>query len=148
MPDNPLGILGYLAGKMHANDQGGLLSSVTGNAPRPFARGEYMDNPDGSWSSEMTYTVNDPRYGVNPDFNGGRPTVLPGLWIKDGKPYHATEDEAMQMAIASGLHFPSYPNATQAEDVANAREAGWQNIPRQNASMGAPLFLPPLPRKR
>jgi hypothetical protein len=105
-----------------------------------------MNNPDGSWSSEMTYTVNNPAYGpVNPDFNGGKPTVIPGLWIKDGKPYHATEDEAMQFANQGGYHFPAYSNAAQADDVANAREAAWQNVPRERASMAAPLFV--LPKK-
>jgi hypothetical protein len=104
-----------------------------------------MDNPNGSWSSEMTYTLQDP------SLNAGRPTLVPGLWIKDGKPYHATEDEAARMALASALRWPSYQNMQQAEDVSNARENGWQTTPREQAARAAPLFLPPLlavPRKK
>lgn len=143
MPDNPLGLFGYLAGQLHTNPQGGILGqAIPQGAARPFARGEYMDNPNGSWSSEMTYTLQDPT------LNAGRPTLVPGLWLKDGKPYHATEDEAAQMAIQSLLRWPSYSSLPQAEEVSSAREAGWQTTPRQQAGRAAPLFLPPLPRTR
>lgn len=136
MADSPLGLFGRLPGILHLDPRS--APQVPQGAARPFGRGEYMDNPNGSWSSEMTYTLQDP------SLNAGRPTLVPGLWLKDGQPYHATEDEAAQMALQSGLHWPSYSTLPQAEDVSNARESGWQATPRQQAARAAPLFLPPL----
>lgn len=126
----PLTQMGFLPGTVHLNAPAGGV--------RPFGRGEYMDNPDGSWSSEMTYTLSDP------SLNAGRPTVLPGLWLKQGRPYHANEDEAAQMAAQSGLHFPSYSSMDLAEAIANARENAWQKVPRERAAMAAPLFVNPM----
>lgn len=141
MPDNPLGLFGFLPGQMHTNSRGGIL----GGAVRPFAPGEYLDNPNGSWSNEMAYTL------MDPTLNGGKPTNVPGLWVKDGKPYHATEDEAARFALLSKLLFPAYENQQQATQAAQAREADWQKIPKQNAMSMDPLYslpLIPLPRRK
>jgi len=91
---NPLGMLGYLPGVLS-----GAGLPRTGPAS-PFAPGQVLNNPNGSWSNEMSYTIQDP------GLNGGLPTNIPGLWIKDGKPYHASEDEAAQFAAQSGLQWP------------------------------------------
>lgn len=138
MPDNPFGILGFLSGQLHTNPQGGLLSGAN---PRPFAPGEYMTNPNGSWSSEMTYTLQDPI------LNGGLPTNVPGLWLKDGKPYHATEDEAARFAAQSGLQWPTYQRLPEADAASAEREKNWQSISPQNSGSVRPLYVVPrLPR--
>lgn len=136
MPDNPLGLFGVLPGALSLIP--GAAPQVPSGVARPLGRGEYLNNPNGSWSNEMSYTLQDPM------LNAGRPTIVPGLWVKDGKPYHATEDEAARMALASLLHFPSYNSMQQAEDMANAREAAWQKIPKEKSAMAAPLYIPPL----
>lgn len=141
MPDNPLGILGFLAGQLHTNPQGGLLGNA--GSPRPFAPGEYMTNPNGSWSSEMSYTL------AHPDLNNGMPTNIPGLWIKDGKPYHANEDEAAQFAVQSGLQWPTYNKLNEANDASAEREKNWQTISPERSSSVRPLYvLPQLPQGR
>lgn len=141
MPDNPLGILGYMAGQLHTNQQGGLLGNA-GQA-RPFGPGEYLNNPNGSWSNEMAYTV------AHPDLNNGMPTNIPGLWIKDGKPYHANEDEAAQFAAQSGLQWPTYQRLPEAEAASMEREKNWQSISPQQSGSQRPLYvLPQLPLGR
>lgn len=121
---------GFLPAKLHLN--------APADRTRPFGRGEYMDNPDGSWSSEMTYDLSDPR------LNAGRASIIPGLWLRDGRPYHANEDEAVQYALQSGLHFPSYDRPDIASAIAAAREKGWQTVPRENAAIAPPLYVPPM----
>lgn len=135
MPNN-LGILGYLAGQLNTNQQGGLLGNYAKGGARPFAPGEYLNNPDGSWSSEMSYSLQDPT------FNGGLPTNIPGLWIKDGKPYHATEDEAAQFAAQSGLQWPTYQKINEADAASAEREKNWQKLPRTTTAM-RPLYVLP-----
>lgn len=133
---NPLGILGFLSGQLNTNQQGGILGQYANGGPRPFAPGEYLDNPNGSWSSEMSYTLQDP------SFNRGLPTNVPGLWIVDGKPYHATEDEAAKFAAQSGLQWPTYNKIDEADAASAEREKNWQNLPRTTTSM-PPLFVLP-----
>lgn len=142
MPDNPLGLLGYLPGILHTNDQGGLLGQYGNGAARPFAPGEYLDNPNGSWSSEMSYTIQDP------SLNNGLPSNIPGLWILNGKPYHATEDEAARFAAQSGLLWPTYQRANEADAASAEREKDWQKLPRTTTSMPPLYVLPQLPPRR
>lgn len=127
---------GYIPGDLHLNEN--IAPHVPNGQARPFAPGEWVQNPNGSWSSEETMTVSG-----NPQFNGGKPTVLPSLWIKDGKAYVAhNEDEAAALARASGLQFPSFPDMAAAEKFANEREAAWQNIKPADAGKIAPLWNP------
>jgi hypothetical protein len=98
---------------------------------RPMGAGEYFQNQSGSWSNEITGTVQDP------NLNGGKPTVVPTVWIKNGQVFRVSEDEAIQLAIQSGLTFPSFADAKTAEDFSTAREANWQNIKPGDASVPA-----------
>lgn len=118
---------------LHLNEA--LAPRVPKGAARPFAPGEWVDNPDRSWSSEKTVTV------INPAINGGKPTVLPSLWLKDGKPYTAKdEDEAAALAKASGLSFRGYHSLEEAEKFATEREAQWQKMRPADARSVSPLW--------
>ena len=92
---------------------------------RPFAPGEYLNNPDGSWSNEMSWTVE-----VN-----GKPSVVPGLWLVNGTPTHVNENTAARYAEASGLKFPSFATQQEAEDYANNRETQWQDKQKGDTSV-------------
>lgn len=120
--------LGPLPGQLSLNPQ--IAPQVQGNA-RPLAPGEYLTNPDGSWSSEMTYTV---------PFGDGW-AVLPGMWIVDGKPVRVSEDQAAEYAKQSGLDWQSYPDEATAEKASQEREATWQTMKPQDAGREPPLWL-------
>lgn len=129
--------VGVLPGKTFLN-QPAAPGSI-----RPFGQGEYMTNPNGSWSSEMATTV------AHPALNGGAPTNIPTLWLIDGKPTRVTDTQAALLAAHSGLAFPSYPTAQAAQQAAIVRENGWQKIEPQNAGTVAPLGAPlPTPTAR
>lgn len=106
---------------------------------RPFAPGEYVVNPDRSWSSERTMTVS------HPALNNGAATNIPSLWIVDGKPYLAKdEDEAVQLALKSGLQWKSYGDLPEADKASIAREDMWQTLKRPSDARGAePLYQRP-----
>ena len=128
---------GFIPGALNLN--AAIAPKVPEGAARPFAPGEHIRNPDGSWSSEETVTVSGDK-----SFNGGNPTVLPSLWVKDGKAYVAKdEDEATALAKASGLTWPSFPTMDAAEHFANTREQTWQGMEPQGASGVAPLWTSP-----
>lgn len=122
---------GPLPGKLSLNQN--LAPVVPPGSPRPFAPGESLRNPDGSWSSEISVGVQ------NPDLNGGRSTTIPSLWLVDGKPVRVDDDTAAKYALQSGLAWQSYdtPAAGEAADV--AREARWQNLTTKQAS-GVPAL--------
>ena len=90
---------------------------------RPFGPGEYMSNPNGSWSSEMSSTVQFPDKSWS---------VVPGLWLDNGQPTHVDEDEAARRALEfearSGNKFQRFPDATTAEAYSNQREDAWQGV--------------------
>jgi hypothetical protein len=90
----------------------------TTGVTRPMAPGEYVSNPDGSWSNEVTTTTE-----VN-----GKPTVVPTLWLLGGEPHVLDEDQAAEMAERSGLKFPTFGTMNEANAFAAQREANWQNI--------------------
>lgn len=97
---------------------------------RPLGPGEYVAAPDGSWESEMTYTVP----------LGKQWAVVPGLWLKNGVPTHVTEDEAAKLATSSGLNWATFPDETQANAFANQREAIWQKTPFGRSDHQKPLW--------
>jgi len=134
-PTNPMDALGYLPGQLHLNPA--IAPQVAPGLPRPFAPGEYMTNPNGSWSSEMSYTVADPT------LNNAMPTNIPGLWIVNGRPYHATEDEAARFAAQSGLQWPTYQRTSEADAAAAEREKDWQKMSPQQAINARPLYVQP-----
>lgn len=125
---------GPLPGELHLNEK--LAPRVTGSA-RPLAPGEYLKNPDGSWSSEMSYTLADPA------LNKGAPTNVPGMWIVDGRPVHVSEDQAAALAAKSGLSWPAFGSLDEANAAAAAREAEWQKLEPKSASRLAPLWSQP-----
>lgn len=127
---------GYLPGRLYLNPK--IAPTVPAGAPRPFAPGEYVRNPDKSWSSEISMTV------AHPDLNGGKPTNIPSLWIVNGKPYRAkNEDEAAALAVQSALQWPSYPDIETADKAAAEREAQWQNLEPEKAGAIPPLWTTP-----
>ncbi len=80
----------------------------------------------------------------DPSLNNGQPTVVPSLWIQDGKAVRATnEDQAAAFAAKSGLRFPSFQTMPEAEKFANQRETNWQNIEPQNNGTVTPLWTKP-----
>lgn len=125
---------GFIPGTVNLNPT--LAPTVPEGAARPLAPGEWVQNPNGSWSNEISMTVSGDK-----SFNDGKPTVIPSLWIKDGKPYvAANEDEATELAKASGLEWPSFADQAAAEKFANQREAGWQWLSPQTARSVDPLY--------
>lgn len=126
---------GFLPGSLHLNPS--IAPKVAAGAPRPFAPGEYVANPDGSWSSEISMTV------VNPELNGGKPTNIPSLWVVNGKAYRAqSEDEAAALAVRSGLSWPAFASVEIADKAASDREAKWQGLKPEQASSIPPLWSP------
>lgn len=123
---------GVLPGTLHLDST--IAPHVPPGAPRPFAPGEWVQNPNGSWSSEISVTVTDPR------LNGGRATNLPSLWIVDGKPVRVSEDRAADYALQSKLRWPSYANVKEADAAATRREDRWQNLTPKIARKVAPLW--------
>lgn len=124
-PDSPLAQFGPMQGHFQLLPQ--YQDIVPQGQPRPMGLGEYIVNPargdyQGGWSSEMTHTVQDPR------LNGGRPTIVPGLWVVGGHPHHVTQDQAIHFAQQSGLQFPHFPNAKAAEDWSIEREKQWGGV--------------------
>lgn len=119
--------MGTLPGQLFLNPE--LAPQVQGNA-RPLAPGEYLMNPGGSWSSEMTYTL---------PYEGGY-AVIPGMWIVDGKPVRVDEDTAAQYAKQSGLDWQTYPDEDAAEKASQEREATWQTMKPQDAGREPPLW--------
>jgi hypothetical protein len=106
--------------QMEVHEDKGLAPKVPKDESRPLAPGEYVKNPDKSWSSELTMTVE------HPDLNEGKPTNLPSLWMKDGKPHVAKdEDEAVSLAKKSGLEFPTHSSIEAADSKSVERENQW-----------------------
>src|SRR4029077_8671406 len=97
-----------------------IAPQVPPGSPRPFAPGEWIDNPGGGWSSEETTTVQ----GAD-----GRWINVPTLWLKNGKPYvAASPEEAAQLAKQSGLTFRSYATVKDANSAAEQRELRWNQM--------------------
>jgi hypothetical protein len=125
---------GFIPGDVHLNPS--LAPDVPEGEARPFAPGEYVSNPNGSWSSEETMTVPHPT-------QDDKWANIPSLWLKDGKPYVAhDEDEATELARNSQLPWPAYGSADEANMVAGVREARWQGIEPENADSVPPLWAP------
>lgn len=122
------------ANAMHLDPS--IAPTVPKGAPRPFAPGESVTNPGGSWSSERTMTVS------HPSLNNGAATNIPSIWIKDGKPYQAkNEDEAVQLALQSGLPFKSYGDISEADKASIDREDTWQKLGGPKQARGVePLY--------
>lgn len=123
---------GVLQGKAMLNPA--LAPKVPEGAPRPFAMAEHVINPDGSVSNEISITVQDK------SLNGGKPTLLPSLWVVDGKPTRVNDDQAVQFAKQSGLSFKSFDTPEAAEKFAVDRETAWQTTRPEDAGKVEPLW--------
>jgi hypothetical protein len=117
-----------LGGQLRTLPQFDALGST-----RPFGPGEYVMNKNGSWSSEYSVTVEDPR-------QPGRYMVVPSLWLQNGKPTILSEDQAAQTAAQSGLNFPTFDSEQAAEAFANQRENIWQQTPVGRSDAQTPLW--------
>jgi hypothetical protein len=89
---------------------------------RPFNPGERVENPDGSFSTERTVTVQGP---------DGRWMVMPSLWMGQHGPVHFQgrgDDFFSQIAgnyqQASGENFPTFPSLQAADAFAARRSKG------------------------
>lgn len=133
-------VTGPLPGRLFINDQ--IAPKVPNGAPRPFAPGEYVENPNGSWSSEITGTI---EAGDHPELNGGRATIVPTLWLVNGKPVRVDEDTAAAYAVQSGLSFPAFPTNDAAEAFSQQREDLWQNLTPGTAGQVPALWAPAAP---
>ena len=120
---------GILPGTLHLNPT--LAPQVPQGSPRPFAPGEWVQNPGGSWSSEISTTVQMP---------DGKWSVVPTLWLIGGRPIRVSEDQAVQYAIQSKLPFREFGSEKVADRFAVNRESAWQNIQPQDASKIEPLW--------
>jgi hypothetical protein len=70
-------------------------------------------NPDGSYSSEVTVTTN------NPKLNRGQWTNIPSLW----KGKEVSEDEAVENVNKTERKYPSFGSEKEAVDSAIARSS-------------------------
>lgn len=132
--------VGPLAGR--ANLDEAKAPKVSGKA-RPLAPGEFIQNPDGSWSNEIAVTVQHPK------LNDAQPTNVPSLWVVDGRPVRLNEDQAAEAAASSGLRFKSYENTKAAIQAAQERESQWQKIkPQDSGNVPSLWSLPPTPTAR
>lgn len=112
---------------------------VPHGAAVPFVPGEFVTNPDGSWSNERTITSG---AGEDDDLMGGKATVIPTLWRAGDKTIEATPDQARELAKRSGLVFPTFNTDEEAEAFSEAREKNWQNVKPGSAEHRAvaPLY--------
>jgi hypothetical protein len=137
VPDEPgpaAGIpLGPLPGKLNRLPQYDHLGDV-----RPFGPGEYLSNPDGSWSSEMTTSV-----PVNNQW-----WVVPTLWMVNGVPHRVSEDQAAEYAQQSGLVWPTFDSPNLAQHFSRRRETIWQGTPVGRSDMQRSLWSRPWPPRQ
>lgn len=131
---------GFIPGELHLDPS--IAPQVPPGAPRPFAPGEYIVNPNGDISSEIS---------VTPQMPDGTWVNIPSLWLKDGRPYVAAdEDEALQLALQSKLPFKTYPTMEAANQAAQDRETGWGKYhDNPSAARAEPALwdqTPPQPR--
>lgn len=79
-----------------------------------------LENPDGTYSTELSITV------TNPRLNGGKPTNIPSLWGRKV----LNEDAAVEQALKSGRKYDSFPTVDAAVTAAKKRsEAGGAGAP-------------------
>ena len=85
---------------------------------RTLIPGEFVQNPDGSKSTERTITV------VHPLLNNGEPTNIPTIFKQGGKIIELDldaddlEDQAVNLALETGQNFSSFKNIDDAVSAA------------------------------
>ena len=93
-------------------------AEVGSTLPRPLVPGEFRQNADGSQSTEYTIGVNDKR------LNKGRPTVIPSIWMVNGKIVELDQASAREAAVKSGLTFPDFDTHEEGDAFAFERSKG------------------------
>ena len=95
-------------------NQGGIFNEDL----RPFKKGEFIENPDGTRSTERSVTIKLPDGGwIN----------LPSLWMSAGGPvdFGFDEESILQQGLAfeesSGRKFKRFKTQKQAVDAAKKR---------------------------
>lgn len=87
-------------------------------------------NADGSYSTEVSITV------TNPRLNGGKPTNIPSLW--GGK--ELSEEDSVDAALKSGRSFQTFGSIDEAVAAAKARSAaGGAGAPTAAADTETPI---------
>lgn len=122
---------GTLFGTTHFNQK--IAPRVPQGAPRPLSPGEYVQNPDGGWSSEISLTVPHPT-------QAGKWTNIPSVWVINGVPRRLNQDQAIQAARQSQLQWPTFDSAQVADKAAGDRETQWQSVVRDQAASVPPLW--------
>jgi hypothetical protein len=122
---------GTLLGTTHFNPA--IAPAVPAGAPRPLTPGEYVQNPNDRWSSEISTTVPHPT-------KPGKWTNVPSVWLVNGVPKRLTDDQSIAAARQSGLDWPEFPTADVADRSAGAREEDWQRVGPEGASQVPPLW--------
>ena len=123
-----------------ANPDAAAAATAAGNMPKgsqlPLAgQGKLThdglparQNADGSYSTEVSITVTDPR------LNGGKPTNIPSLW--GGK--EVDENTAVKNALSSGKAYQAFGSIDEAVSAAQSRSqaggAGAAPTPQQAAA--------------
>lgn len=105
--------------------KGGLVVDSRGQSV-DMGRPE-LENEDGTFSTEETITVTDPR------INGGRPTNIPSIWHGKRPPSSddaVVEDYAISNALESKQSFPSYDTIEEAVKAAEQRSGELENLRR------------------
>lgn len=131
---------------------GGLQSQASAYAAqpnqsqslRPFQPGERRDNPDGSYSTELSTTWQLP---------DGTWTNVPSLWMGQNGPqqFEPNDEQGILGAMQryeqqSGQSFPRFSSQQEAETSARNRSAaGGANAMPQNPAQRVTGALPPLP---
>lgn len=86
---------------------------------RPFSPGEFLDNQDGSRSTERTITFN----------IGGKEVLVPSLWMTDEGPVDLSKNpETIVRAVRSfeertGRRFPRFNSPKEAGAFAKSRSS-------------------------
>lgn len=83
---------------------------------RPLNDKEFVQNKDGTRSTERTITV------THPKINSGKPTNIPTLFVVKGQVKEfKNEDRAVDAAINTGVKFPSFKSIPDAVNSAKQR---------------------------
>ncbi|KKK46904.1 hypothetical protein LCGC14_3160580, partial [marine sediment metagenome] len=77
--------------------------------------GEFIQNQDGSRSTELSLTVTEPA------LNQGRPTNIPSVYNVNGKIGVYAQDQAVGLALATGEEYPSFDTIAEAVQAAEDR---------------------------
>lgn len=93
---------------------GGQPMGLVPNSVNPLNGRPNLPNLDGSYSTERSVTL------TNPRLNGGAPTNVPSIW--NGKRYDPSQEEQIVAeALKSGQQFPSFKSIPEADAAAQQR---------------------------